>query len=251
MASIFDTAYADADARRLTHVPHRKIELQSPDDWIYLLANVTRAAREKLDRHFPPDAAVRSGSGADGGRDEMRGMVEARLDEVRSWYLPFRDSDGIAEGGKQRGKAKESRADLSGRWAVHPRHVLTYGPELEPFDTRLAQRIQSLSAQIEDKTLELANLRRTAPAETARKFNEEFEKQGARQDELARAEEEARMQEARDTTIDVGEVPRVDEVRRTWEQGTADLAALKAGLGSTVARMEKAQETAKVIEGAQ
>ena len=42
--------------------------------------------------------------------------------------------------------------------------------EIEPFDAKLAQRVQALSAQIESQTLELASLRRNAPGATAKKF---------------------------------------------------------------------------------
>ena len=61
--------------QRATESAHRKIELQSPLDLQYLIANVQRAAREKLDRHLPPDAAPQ-------GEDAMRKRVEELVDEV-------------------------------------------------------------------------------------------------------------------------------------------------------------------------
>ena len=45
-------------------------------DLTYLIANVTRAAREKIDRHLPPDAAP-------DGEDAMRRRVEQLVDIVR------------------------------------------------------------------------------------------------------------------------------------------------------------------------
>lgn len=61
---------------------HRKIELQSPLDLTYLIANVSRAARDKIDTHFPPDAVV-SEKGVDGSSgDALRRRVEVLVDEV-------------------------------------------------------------------------------------------------------------------------------------------------------------------------
>ncbi|EDN97275.1 predicted protein [Sclerotinia sclerotiorum 1980 UF-70] len=50
----------------------RKIELQSPDDLQYLVANVKRAAREMIDRDLPPIE----------GEDAMRRLVEEIVGEV-------------------------------------------------------------------------------------------------------------------------------------------------------------------------
>ena len=62
--------------QRATETAHRKVELQSPADLQYLIANVSRAAREKMDRHLPPDAAPE-------GEDAMRKRVEQLVEEVR------------------------------------------------------------------------------------------------------------------------------------------------------------------------
>lgn len=63
------------NGERATESAHRKVELQSPLDLQYLIANVQRAAREKLDRHLPPDAAPE-------GEDAMKKRVEELVDEV-------------------------------------------------------------------------------------------------------------------------------------------------------------------------
>ena len=60
---------------RATATAHRKIELQSPADLSYLIANVSRAARAKIDTHLPPDAAPES------GEDALRRRVEALVEE--------------------------------------------------------------------------------------------------------------------------------------------------------------------------
>jgi kinetochor protein Mis14/NSL1 len=51
---------------------HRKIELQSPDDLQYLIANVRRAANEKIDKDLPPIE----------GEDRMRTKVEEEVQNV-------------------------------------------------------------------------------------------------------------------------------------------------------------------------
>ena len=73
--SIFESNAAPS-GDRATEKAHRKVELQSPADLSYLIANVSRAAREKIDKHLPPDAAPE-------GEDAMRRRVEQLVDEVR------------------------------------------------------------------------------------------------------------------------------------------------------------------------
>lgn len=121
--------------------------------------------------------------------------------------------------------------------------------EIEPFDTRLAQRIQSLSAQIETQTLQLANLRRTAPAETSQRFQDSFTKQTEAYDARLQKEEEDKLEAARQTKMEIGEVERLDEIQNTWQRGSDNLVALKSGLGSTVAKMERAQSANEALEG--
>jgi len=87
--NIFESNAAPV-GERATETAHRKVELQSPADLTYLIANVSRAAREKMDKHLPPDAAVE-------GEDAMRKRVEQLVDEVRV-VLPKRGTS-TADGG--------------------------------------------------------------------------------------------------------------------------------------------------------
>jgi kinetochor protein Mis14/NSL1 len=74
---------------RATETAHRKIELQSPADLTYLIANVTRTAQEKLDKHLPPDAAPERD-------DAMRKRVEQLVDEyIRSTFGAAKDNVSI------------------------------------------------------------------------------------------------------------------------------------------------------------
>lgn len=55
---------------------HRKIELQSPLDLAYLLANIQRSARAKLDLNLPPL------QGAEAQEDGLRNKVDELVEEV-------------------------------------------------------------------------------------------------------------------------------------------------------------------------
>ncbi|KAK4498429.1 hypothetical protein PRZ48_011087 [Zasmidium cellare] len=225
-ANIYETD-APQNGERATENTHRKVELQSPADLTYLIANVSRAAREKIDRHLPPDAAPE-------GEDAMRRRVEQLVDDyIRNTFNSAKDS--ISINGMD---SREMERELE---------KAQEGEELEPFDSKLAQRIQALSAQIEDQTLQLANLRRKAPQETARTFIESFERQSEEYDARLKADREAKLEAAKATKMDVGEVERVDEMQGTWQRGAEDLARLKEGLGETVGRMEKARRAVDVV----
>jgi hypothetical protein len=54
---------------------HRKVELQSPEDLQYLVANARRAAKEYLDKDFPPDLR-------DEGDNTLHQQIEKNVDEV-------------------------------------------------------------------------------------------------------------------------------------------------------------------------
>jgi kinetochor protein Mis14/NSL1 len=66
-------------------VAHRKIELQSPEDLIYLITNVRKAAADSINAAFPPV------EGEDGhGEDELRVQIENLVEEVRHFLaLPI------------------------------------------------------------------------------------------------------------------------------------------------------------------
>ena len=97
--------------------------------------------------------------------------------------------------------------------------------------------------------MQLANLRRTAPEETARRFEERYRQDTEAYHARLRKDEEAKLEAARGTTVDVGDVQRLDEMQSTMQRGTDDLMALKYGMGGTVAKMEKAQKAVDVVEG--
>ncbi|RMZ07933.1 hypothetical protein D0860_04878 [Hortaea werneckii] len=250
--NIFESTFAP-QGQRATEAAHRKIELQSPADLTYLIANVSRAAREKIDKHLPPDAAPE-------GEDAMRKRVEQLVEEVNRLRQYIRNTFNAAKNSMSINgmDSRELDAELAkaqeGEGTVAPRQrstnilVLTSIAEIEPFDTKLAQRIQNLSAQIEQRTLDLANLRRNAPAETSKRFQDSFAKQTEDYDTRLQKDEQMKLDEARSTHMEIGGVERLDEMQSAWSKGTEQLQELRTGLGSTVARMEKAEKAVGVLE---
>lgn len=249
--NIFDSSAASLPGQRATETAHRKIELQSPADLQYLIANVSRAAREKIDKHFPPEAAPES------GEDDMRKRVEVLVDEyIRRTFAAAKDGmsiNGMDSGEMEREmeKAREGEG-----WFIYGTGMMVLkavadmsSVEIEPFDTKLAQRVQALSAQIENQTLQLANLRRNAPAETAKRFQDSFAQQSEDFDARLKKHEEADMAAAKESKLDVGEIERLDEVQGTWQKGTEELDELKTRMGGTVAKMERAQKAVDFVEG--
>lgn len=120
--------------------------------------------------------------------------------------------------------------------------------ELESFDTKLAQRIQILSAQIESHTLQMANLRRKEPQQAAQNFAAFFEKQSEEYDRNLKADQENQLEAARATAFDLAQLERVEEIGETYQKGTEDLAALSSVLGGTINKMERAQRAAAAVD---
>lgn len=101
---------------------------------------------------------------------------------------------------------------------------------------------------MEAETLHVANLRRTAPARVSEGFQQSFAKASEQEDARLSQIGEKSLLEAQNTRMDVGEVQRLDEVQATWYHGSEGLISLKAGLGGTVAKMERAQQAMDLFD---
>lgn len=121
--------------------------------------------------------------------------------------------------------------------------------EIEPYDTKLAQRVQTLSSQIEAYTLQLSNLRRTAPASASEAFQTSFTKQSESFNARVEQSKNAKIEEAQSTKMEIGDFQRWDEVEQSWQRGTESMAGLKSGLGETVASLERSLRAVNHIEG--
>ncbi|KAI4715345.1 hypothetical protein E4T48_08476 [Aureobasidium sp. EXF-10727] len=214
---------------------HRKIELQSPLDLTYLHNNATLCLREKLDLHFPPSAAPASASD-DTLKSRVEDLVSVYLDRV------FTDAKANLAINGLEGEDMETALKMAeGK-----------GEELEPYDSKLAQKLQSLSAQIEHLTLQLATLRREAPAKAAAAYAVTLATQDATFEQTKKAAEEeklARVKEERDL-CGVGDVRDWDECQRNWEAATAGLVQVKENIGATGARLVQARDAAAYLDQA-
>jgi kinetochor protein Mis14/NSL1 len=122
--------------------------------------------------------------------------------------------------------------------------------EQEPYDTKLATSLKSLSSQIEHLTLHLATLRREAPTKAAAAYTSTLNTQDATfQHSRIAAEEEARKRlEAEEDLCGVKGVRDWDECEASWKTATEGLVSVKEGIGATGARLVQARDVAGYLE---
>jgi kinetochor protein Mis14/NSL1 len=121
--------------------------------------------------------------------------------------------------------------------------------ELEPYDTRLASRILSLSAQIESLNLELANRRRQDPARAASAWmeREKKEREGwERQRE--QVEGEAVRMGVEGVRTGAEDVLRWEGLEKAWVQGLRTLEGTRERVGATVGRLERAERAVEYLD---
>lgn len=81
----YKPAQVDSKTKKKMDISHRRIELQAPEDFSYLINNVRRAAADSINAAFPP---VQEGDEAQ--EDELRVRIEQMVDEAcDSLFSPF------------------------------------------------------------------------------------------------------------------------------------------------------------------
>ncbi|OCK81221.1 hypothetical protein K432DRAFT_246108, partial [Lepidopterella palustris CBS 459.81] len=208
---------------------HRRVELQSLADLVFLKQNAHRAAREKLDLNFPRSEMV-----GEGGEDELRRLVEGLVEEyIRNTFAAAKQN--ISINGMDTEEAEMGEV----------------GQEFEPFDSRLKLRLEALTAQKNALIARVADLRRTAPAQAAASFQSAFlAEDQAFQNEIKACDErimEEKGEGEREGLVKEG--LRWDEVQRTWVRAVEGLGRLKGGLPEARARMERAEGVVRYLEG--
>ncbi|CAD0018744.1 unnamed protein product [Aureobasidium pullulans] len=195
---------------------HRKIELQSPLDLIYLRNNTTSTAREKLDLHFPPSAAPESAS------DDV---LRSRVEELVQQYIS---------------KVFENAGP----------NLAVNGLEGKEMEEAMRTKLLNLSAKIENLTLQLANLRRTAPAQAAASYAAGLEKEEKEFEEARQRAEEQRKRMLEEEGVQLGTEGVRDwgEAERNWEQATKGLVDIKEKIGETGARLVQARDAAAYLD---
>ncbi|KAI9809630.1 MAG: hypothetical protein M1825_000062 [Sarcosagium campestre] len=282
---------------------HRKIELQSPKDLQYLRDSVARAARSAIDLHLPPSATLvppapapsQAGQGGKHGRNEAIGNdpLRRRVEELVAEYV--RSTFELASYNITiNGLDAHALAASTGSPPLNadPDAFLSTSPtssssEYEPYDPRLASRVQALHAALEQETLAVAQLRREAPARAAEKYRQEcaaldaslsssssffspaataaaaagaagvtmeIDASGADEEGVAlqqqhRQREDVQIQKGMlDLETIAKAMPRRDEVSQTWERGLQDLVALKATMPGTAAKLERAKAAVDYVQ---
>lgn len=137
-------------------------------------------------------------------------------------------------------------------WNVLRKDDVLMKTDLEPFDTRLADRIRALETQREGLTERVADLRRDVPATAASNFESIYLGESERLEKEAQEAREKALQDVAGANIDLSAVDalgRWDDVKSSWEKGTEGLVGLKGGLGETRAKIERASAVVEYVEG--
>ncbi|EFX00887.1 hypothetical protein CMQ_1968 [Grosmannia clavigera kw1407] len=240
---------------------HRKIELQSPEDFAYLARNVRRAAAESVAAAFPPvedatDKTNGSKARAKGRKkspgddaDDLHTRVEALVNEyIRRTYalaapnltingLPV-DTDPYF-GGPAKNSDDEDDEDEA----------------YEPFDGRKRQRVEDLAREEEDLLRDIAALKRRVPPAAVRAHARRLESAVAADTATAdavtaAAAASAAAAEEEIWTREVAAAARQNgnnynnntaAVATAFAQAVTGLGRLKQAMPATVARMERAR----------
>ncbi|KAF4508607.1 hypothetical protein G6O67_004963 [Ophiocordyceps sinensis] len=209
-------------------VVQRKIELQSPEDLAYLLANVRRAAAARLDEAFPH---VDGGSGGD---DELRNQIAALVDKFidRTFALaaPNLSINGLDVSEHQ------IRSSSSAAAATSPSTVY------EPYDARKRRRAADLIAAEEKLLEEVAALKRSVPGAAAATHAARFRDATAHDHALVeqRIAHEAAAAAAH-AAMSVPGLERQHGVEAGFRGAVDALGRLKRDMPAVVAKMERAR----------
>ncbi|MCJ1381897.1 hypothetical protein MMC17_005009 [Xylographa soralifera] len=211
---------------------HRKIDLQAPQDLTYLLGNITKAAQEKLDVHFPPSAAPQGEE--DALRTKVEGLVHQYINSTLTLALPSLSINGI-DASPAHLTPSTTTADPIDDGAT---------TNYEDYDPALAAKVRALYATLEAETTRVAELRREAPAKVAEAFVERLGRE--------MVEEEGRVEAGRRWAVEEGgrvvlgvEVDK--RVGKGWEGGLRGLEGLK-GVTEGVARLERVRDVVGEVE---
>ena len=247
---------------------HRKIELQSPEDLAFLVANVRRAAAESIAAAFPP---VEGAAAAD-DKDDLHASVEALVDEVSvlacrqpsPWTASLTTGRGeqyiqrtfalaapnLSINGLPVGDVAAYLGPAAGAGKRKRGAAAATAEAYEPFDARARQRVEDLSREEEDLLRDLAALKRKVPAAVARQ-HAEAAAAALRADEerlaaaIAAAEAQGAGGDGRGLVVEALE--RQAGVEGAFARAVDTLARLKAGMPATVAKMERARVAGEYV----
>ena len=221
---------------------HRKIELQSPQDLVYLTSQIRTAARQKLDLHLPAQTSDTP--------DDLRAQTEVLVDAFVAQVLAGLKSnitinglDVVTQsrgGGFEGGDAMD--VDTEGGVGVEG----VEKEEFEAFDDKLRSRLAEQVSKRDKLVASISKHRRETPAAAARRWEEQFEKEAeVLETQRTNSLEQANVQE---DGLHV-DMKREEEVRRNWERAVQGLGSLQKGLPETRARLERCGDVVGYLGG--
>lgn len=212
---------------------HRRIQLQEIDDLRYLVANVDRIANTHIDQNLPPV------QGDDPLRLKVQDLVHAYIAQTFAYAAPNLEINGhpVSEAtlaGILRNHGKEAHDGAE-------KEVEDYAPQNEKLRIKLAGLHKTADALV----LELADLRRTAPAKIVEQKAEAMRRDADKDEADLKAGVARQDRVTYDSLLEPLE--RQADVEASWNKGVRDLSALKRELGGTAARMSEAKRAADFV----
>ena len=214
---------------------HRKIDLQSTEDLIYLKNNILKAAQERLDENIPPSAAPKDGE--DKYRKQVEALVLKYVDDTLLLAVPSLSINGLDTPSSL--IVPEAPAD--------PADIALDDPTYETYDPLLATRLQELYATLADETERSAKLRREAPATASQGYVERLKAELVAHEQAWEKTREEVLKTANGGLAD-WKTERSEEMRETWERATKGLEDLKT-VPKDVQRLDRAKKAADEVEG--
>ncbi|KAH7362065.1 hypothetical protein B0T11DRAFT_280115 [Plectosphaerella cucumerina] len=220
----------------------RQIELQSPEDLAYLIANVRRAAQGLLNDAFPPTER------AEADEDDLRVQIERYIQEYINATFTHA-SPNLSINGLPVDPSHFLSADAT---TLSPSKQKQLEPQVEytPWDPRLRQRVEDLARQEEELLNEIAALKKTVPAQVASDTAKRYREAAARDEEAIQARRKA-VEEAvasrRDGILEIDALDRQDDVESAHRGAIEGLGKVKREMPSTVAKMERARVAGEYV----
>ncbi|KAH8151634.1 uncharacterized protein LAJ45_04256 [Morchella importuna] len=207
----------------------RKIEVQSPEDIRYLFDNLCRAAKEKIDQHLPPGAADRD--------DELRKRVEEMLTEYvrRTFEHAVRN---ISVNGMDAGPIETyiSKNEME---------------ELEPYDRKLHTRFTTLQAQLDEETEKLAKLRREAPFDAAKAYEDALKRELEGDERIIQSLANEDITDPEAGSLGIRPLERKEDIEEDYARTAEILKALQTSLPATAHKLTRANDALDYVQSKQ
>lgn len=248
---------------------HRKIDLQSPADLMYLQSNLSLAATERLNLHFPPKHAYAThiplspsqaqNEASEIQADPMRARVEELVNEfLRKAWDGAKHSisvNGLDVSGVPDHFSAQAPIPVEGGEKQQEREGVDFA--YLPYDPRLSTQVAHLHAEVEALTSQVSNLRRTNPRAGAEGYETQLQEVVEEDQQVYESQrEEAQTQAERILELKAlpGDVPEM------YERGLSGLAGLsglnrslqaeekKSSLTETVGKVQRARRVVGELE---